>query len=622
MTYEARYVFDVETFPNFFCATFKDLDTQKKYLFKLYNIIDHRESLQRFLNRNIEIIGYNNIVFDTPVLIHVLNTLKLEPAQAVQSIYHIAQKLISEEGRFDKELKALRYPRNIKFHQVDLMKLMAFDMLGVSLKQIAINLKWPKIQDLPLPYDHWVMPSEAEIIYDYNWNDVGITEALYKAIQPQIKLRQDLSAEYGVDLTSSSDSNMANRMLDHIYVTQTGADLSVLKDLRTSRSMIEVRNCIGKNIEFVSAGMKMLLGDLCALELNRLQNFSFSKSVRIKNTVYDLGVGGIHSQDKAGKFVAEDGVIIRDADVASFYPNIVILNELAPDHLNKNDFIRILKQITTERIAAKKAGNKVKADGLKITINSIFGKLGSDTYWLQDEEKFFSVTISGQLYLLMLIEALEQAGIEVISANTDGIVARFPAEKEAEYNRIAQWWQEKTGFELEFSDYALYVRSDVNNYLTKKKKGEIKTKGRYVQEIELKKGYKHPIVPRCLFEYFVNGKPIEGTLAEATDVLDFCVSQKTGSDFQLVYRNRHGDEPLQKTNRFYVSTKGGSLVKVRKSNGKEAGLFVGERVQILNDFDPTVPISEYPIDFDFYKQEVQAIIDEIEPPPSPQLSLF
>lgn len=612
---KTKYVYDVEVYPNFFCATFINVDTGGSGVFTVFNEIDQREELAYFLDRNIELIGFNNISYDGPVLYYLISrTENMNVREANAALFEISGRLIDDRSRSDDEIRKLRWARGIKYHQTDLMKIMNFDGLGVSLKQVAISLKWPRIQDLPLPYDTMIQPEQVELIQQYNMNDAGITLALYNAIQPQIKLRQDLSVFYGVDLTSSSDSNMANKILEHIYAKETNVDLAAIKDLRTHRNEIKVSDCIGRAIEFKSPKLQALLADLKGMTLKIDNKFEFSKLVRVGGTVYDLGVGGIHSQDKAEKFVADPAYAIRDADVASYYPNIMLVNKLAPAHLDQSDFTRILGKITAERIAAKKAGDKAKADGLKITINSIFGKLGSDTFWLMDQLAFLSVTISGQLYLLMLIEALELAGIEVISANTDGIVAKIPADLDDKYYEITDWWQARTGFDLEFSDYSLYVRLDVNNYLTVKKKGEIKTKGRLVFDLGLQKGYKHPIVPQAVYEYFVNGTPIDETFAKATDILDFCISQKTGGDFRLEYRTLTSTEVLQKTNRFFITNKrGGALVKVRQSNGKEIGCYVGNAVQILNDLDVKQPISAYNLDLDFYRYEARNIIEAIEP---------
>ena len=162
-------------------------------------------------------------------------------------------------------------------------------------------------------------------------------------------------------------------------------------------------------------------------------------------------------------------------DVASYYPNLIINNNFYPEHLGPQ-FIDVLKKITAERLAAKKSGDKVKADGLKITVNSIFGKTGSEHFWLYDPKQFLSTTISGQMGLLMLVEGMYSNGIEVISCNTDGVVCKIRRDMLPKYYEIAKAWEKATGLELEFTPYKKYVRRDVNSYITVKEDGTTKKK--------------------------------------------------------------------------------------------------------------------------------------------------
>jgi hypothetical protein len=466
-----------------------------------------------------------------------------------------------------------------------------------------------------LPYNYRIQTvEEVKLVLDYNFNDVLITQELYRAIQPKIKLRAELGVLFklGDGLSNSSDSNMANKLLERIYTQATGQDIREIRELRTKRDSLCIGDCIGKNISFRTPTLQKLSDDLKSITVSSHNKYAYSRTVRIADTTYDLGVGGLHSKDYPAKFVAGDDIIIRDADVASYYPNIMLKNDIKPEHLDDN-FLTILRSITKERIEAKRAGEKVKAEGLKITINSIFGKLRSDTFWLEDPKAFVSVTVSGQLYLLMLIESLELNGIPVISANTDGIMTRIPKGSGSCYKSLCEEWMQLTGFELEFTDYSLYVRSDVNNYLTSKVGGGTKSKGRYIQEIDLMRGYKHPVTSKCLYQYFVNQKPVCETLNESRDILDYCISQKTGGKFQLELHNLKGVEQLQKTNRFYIANRGGILIKRNRDTNKGTGLYVGEQVRILNNFDPTLPFESYDVDLDFYRKEAQSYIEEIEP---------
>lgn len=65
----------------------------------------------------------------------------------------------------------------------------------------------------------------------------------------------------------------------------------------------------------------------------------------------------------------------------------------------------------------------------------------------------------------MLIESLELAGISVVSANTDGIVTRYPKVMKDTCVKIISEWQKITNFELEKTDYSAIYIASVNNYI-------------------------------------------------------------------------------------------------------------------------------------------------------------
>lgn len=138
----------------------------------------------------------------------------------------------------------------------------------------------------------------------------------------------------------------------------------------------------------------------------------------------------------------------------------------------------------------------------------------------------YKVTINGQLFLLMLIERLEDAGIHVISANTDGIVTIVPKGLEETADNICHWWEKHLGLELEFTSYSKYITEGVNSYLTVKTDGKKKFKGRMNPKMyleDLSKGYNSPIVAKAVTEYFINGTPVMETLRNSKSILDFVV---------------------------------------------------------------------------------------------------
>lgn len=612
------YAYDIECLPNLFTATFVNVEDPAEVLvfYIGLGVTKYKEFLD-FLYKEMTLVGYNNHSYDDPMLRFIMN---YGGDKVNQELHTLSGKLVDDTYRSDKALIELRYPRKVKYpwKSVDLMRILAFDKLGISLKQTAINLKWHKIQDMPI--EHWqkVEEKDLELILSYNLNDVLITKRLYEEITAIRKLREDLSKLYGVDLTSASDSRMANLILEHIWSTEMKVDARSIREGRTPREKVLLGDCIAKFVNFKTVELQEMLDRISSTIVYNYNRYKYNEKLSFANCNFALGVGGLHTEDEPGVFVTDEKYIVQDMDVASYYPNLIINNNFYPQHLGPN-FIKVLKKITAERIGAKKGGDKVKADGLKITINSIFGKLGSEDFWLYDPKQMLSTTISGQMGLLMLVEELYLNGINVISCNTDGVVCQIPRELETKYYEIAHAWEKATKLELEYTPYKKYVRRDVNSYITEKADGETKEKGAFLKKIDLKKGYHMPIVAKALYAYFIKGIPVRQTLEECQDIMDFCISQKSGSNFSIELKTITSTTKLQKTNRFYITKKGGSLIKREMFKKTTTGLYVGKLVRVLNDFDATLPFNQYEVDLAFYEKEVMKIVDEIEPK---QLNLF
>ena len=613
-----KYSYDIECLKNLFTATFVNIDDEKeRHVFYIGLGKEDYSDILAFLNQEMILVGYNNHSYDDPMIRFIIG---YKGDELVSELHKLSAKLVDDSYRIDKFIMSLRYPKNVVYpwNSIDLMRILAFDKLGISLKQVAINLKWYKIQDMPLDHASSVHEKELEMILDYNLNDVLITKRLYEEITPIRELRMELSKVYNVDLTSASDSRMANLILENIYANEMKMDIRKVRDMRTERFKVLLGDCIAKWVKFESPELKQMLDRITSTYVYKYNNYKYSEKIYFANCSFALGVGGLHTDDAPGKFASDDKYLIQDMDVASYYPNLIINNGFAPKHLG-NAFIQVLKRITAERIAAKKAGDKVKADGLKITVNSIFGKLGFENFWLLDAKQMLSTTLSGQMGLLMLIEGLYLNGIQVISANTDGIVCRIPRELEGKYYEVAKAWEKATNMELEYTPYKKYIRRDVNSYITEKEDGKTKEKGAFLKEVDLKKAYHMPIVAKALYAYFIKGVPIRKTLEDCKDIMEFCISQKSGANFKIELHTAKGVMPLQKTNRFFITKRGGTLIKRDQFSSRKTGLHVGRLVYVLNDYDPSIPFKDYQVDLSFYEKEVMKIVDEIEPK---QMSLF
>jgi len=611
MNYEKTYFYDVESFSSFACLTFLDKETQEVIQFSFGCGHNDLQSLKDFCSQRMLLVGFNSISYDDPALRFIL-----EQSVGVglpKKLFALSKRLVSDANRRDDDIVRLRYPRDVYYpwDSMDLFKIMHFDRLGVGLKQCAVNLKHERIQDLPYRYDYLISTKgEVKTVLEYNINDVLITQKLFNQIQPQIKLREEIGALYDVNVMNASDSKMGNIILEHYYREELGIDVRTIKDLRTKRSSVDLKDCIPAVISFQTPELISFHEKIKSTTVMGYDNFKFEEVIKYKGTNYSIGSGGIHSMESACRFDETPEKKIISCDIASMYPTCIILNNIYPEHLDEG-FVKVLSILTAERLAAKK-DNKTKADGLKITINGLYGKLNSDTFWLEDAKAMLSVTIAGQLYILMLIEMLELNGIHCISANTDGIECEVPVEKENLYYEVCKQWEEKTGFALEYTYYKSYIKRDVNNYIAIDTKGKAKTKGAFIPDIDLKKGYKHPIVAKAVYEYFVHNTPVEETINASNDIFDFCISQKVGKEFQMQLKTLSGVQDLQRTNRFYISNYGGYLLK-KHGDGRQIGLFVGKMIQILNEYDPSKSFESYLVNKEWYIKEAKKMIEEIEP---------
>lgn len=590
------------------------------------------------------LIGFNSIKFDDLLLMEMYINKDIVLAgntnwRAIQIIKNLADNIISNNDinykYFDEDLK--------KFKQwwtsIDLLMSLFETIARKGLKQSAINIKWYRIEDLPIRPDALVSKDQFPKIFDYNFNDCLITRALHLKKKKEFELRINIGAKYDVNVLTSNRSSIADRLMTKFYVDYTGLKYYQFKDKRTSRSLINFGDIINSRINFITPELKAIGEEIRNTEF--YIDKKFVKKVLFRNKGYNIRTGGLHSVDRPARFQV-DGInmFMRDADVSSYYPALIYNEGVCPAHLASVAFNHIVLMIMTDRLKYKsdaklfknegryaEAGDaKVGAEALKIVANSgLFGKMGYDG-WLYDPKAMYQVTLNGQLYLMMLIEQYEEAGIEVISANTDGIIAKFNKTKLDDYEKISKEWQKFTKLSLEFTDYIKYVRTSVNSYIAIKKEwltdpnGEdnIKRKDEFLIEVELSKGFNAPIVAIAIDKWIVNGIRIEETIRNHNDIYDYCISVKTGEVYDKQLHTTKGGnytvDALSKNLRYFVSMDGGTLLKHKadKIGHHYAQMIKGVLVTPFNDYFKVSNMSEYNINYQYYIKRATDLLLKIE----------
>ena len=296
--------------------------------------------------------------------------------------------------------------------------------------------------------------------------------------------------------------------------------------------------------------------------------------------------------------------------------------KVAPKHLNEGVFVKLITWLKDTRVAAKHSKEefidgipkKLLAEALKIVINSIYGKLGFEMGDICDRLAVLKVTINGQLMIMMLCEELELNGIEVVSANTDGIVVKLYKTQKDKFNEIADNWKKLTGLDADSEEFICYINRDINNYIVQETNGKITYKGALHPKMyanDLSKGYDMPIVAQAVSNFFLYDKPILETLYECRNILDFCKTQNVGRQFHVEYTEGVENKELQRNVRFYVSNTGGTVFKVNNNTKQRNNLCAGNRVTVLNTLDDE-RIEFRNINYNYYYNEAYKIINPIK----------
>lgn len=688
----AGYIYDIECYPNFFCATFIEIKTKldlineyckadwrKQYELKqeiltnlnvktfiiasfenneLIDEINHVDELRKFIKDECTIlIGYNNRNYDD-VLLDYIDICKFNNKQQAKyintALHNISSAIINFEGnyRWDNNLfKNYVQP----YKSSDLMAMLFEKIARKGLKQVAINLKWYRIQDLPIEPNTNIEFNDVANIVDYNINDVLITHSLYWKKLEEVSTRLEIGRIYNLNFLNSNRSNIADKLMIKFYADETGLKPVQFKQLRTIRRLVKFQEIISPAISFNNPQLSEFLDRLkkIVLVIGSKDKHSkegwvnkFEEKLIFDNNIYTFATGGLHTQDRPGVLTATNDVIYRDADVTSYYPSTIAKLRISPAHLDKAVFLHIVDVEIKERVEAKHAGLKAKAEALKIVLNSgLFGKMGFEFGWLYDLKAMYEVTINGQLYLLKLIEMLSEINVQVVSANTDGIVCRIHKSQLSDYDRVCKNWCNWSKLELEFTNYVKYIRTTVNDYLALKDTGEVKatsfftdedldedtelsdeeldkyikknskTKGDFIDDVQLEKGYPTPIIAKCLHNYFLKDISIDDTLHNSRDIYDFCLSQKTGyvfiNEFHTIKDGKLDIEILQKNIRYYVSKSGGVVIKKYKDRNKRISILAKRTVTLLNDYVEYSNFDDYNIDYSYYKTRVMDIINKI-----------
>lgn len=569
---DTQVFLDVECYVNYFLIYFKS--NKKTQFFELHNNSTLDLSQINKIMERYTTVGFNSISYDLPMIYYALKgATNLE-------LKNLSDEIVVNRVNEAPWIKLQKYDIRIPKHwdHIDLMG--AAHAIGkapirtVGLKMFGARKHTKTLQDLPIEPSAIIDDSQHQLLREYCLNDVNITSEIWDEVKERTKLVSEIGNKYGLDLRSKTDSQIAESLIRKEFnITTFKHDIDYNKVYKYFAPKF-----IKFKIEELNKFYDLLI--------NTEFKFGENKKIKANNTFPKLnidgvkltvGIGGLHSNERHTNVIPNDDEFLLDIDVSSYYPVIIINSGYYPELIG-DKFLNWYEDKFKERITAKKSGDILTSNTIKIILNGSFGKFGSVYSCLFAPDLLIGVTLTGQLSLLMLIEDILLNGFQLVSANTDGITIKGDKSKKEELEQILTNWEKITSGELDKTEYKAIYNESVNSYVALLENG-IKRKGTYaIAGIS-----KNPVTTICneaVINYLTKNIPIEETiLNNKHDITKFLVVRKAVGGG--MWRNQY----LGKTIRWYYSINGDRITQ--KTNGNQVATSEGAKpLMVLPNIAP------------------------------------
>lgn len=585
------------------------------------------------------VCGYNYKGFDAQVVEYIIENhqkwVDWDGLQISKAVHQCAQMVI-DDSSYGLWAKYREDRFSMKVIDVYLIFGLDNEARRSSLKKCEFQIDYPSVEEMPVNHDvQFLTQEEVEGVKSYRRNDVEATYELLKMAigqtehpiykgNNQIEMRIDIQEQFNIDCLNLSDIKIGETILKTSYAAAIGKSIDQIPREGTHRKKINLSKCVPSFVSFKTKQLQNLLHSVTKLTISSTDKLE--NKFEINGTKYIQALGGIHSVNRNEVYQETKEYKVKTYDVASLYPAIIVNNGYYPSHLGiellQEYAVMFRKRLELKPLAKKDKKIKGIVDGYKIALNAAFGKIGDKDSWLYDKQCLLSVTLTGQFCLLMLIEAYEEAGFHVISANTDGVDVIVNVDREAEIDAINKEWEVKTNFILEGDEYKKIVYATVNDYIAITGSGKLKVKGDFIKDFELWKNKSHRIVPLALEAYFIDGKDPIQFIENHKNIYDFCIMARATGRLHLEEQWEEGNQITTKKHkkliRYYLSSISNKKLYKRgiSSTDKPMNVCLNANdqigdiyVQYFNQFEEK---ENYNIDYRRYILPVLEKIDAIE----------
>ena len=564
------YTYDTEVFAYDFIVVFKNKRTGEYSIFHNDN-----EGVRDFISDYAIYCGFNSKGYDQYILKAICSN------HSPEEVKQVNDWIIGGGQGWECPLLNGIY---FRFNNVDIMDDM---QMGLSLKAIEGHLGLD-IEETEVDFnlDRPLTPEEIALTIKYCKHDVDCTERLTDLRENYLTNKIYLGGLKGVDEVKAL--SMTNAKLTALYLdAMQGVKYTDEREYKYPDNLLR---------DYIPDEVFYFFDRLYDPDVTDEVLFKSKLNLTVGGCPVTLGFGGIHGAIPFYQEEEQNGRIIRNYDVASYYPHLMTICGYTSRNIPNP---QIYADMLETRMKAKKAGDTATANALKLVANTTYGAMLNKHNNLFDPLMGRSVCISGQLFLLELSEHLiaECSTLRIVQLNTDGIMVSFD---ESEYDKvltITQEWQERTGFELEEDKIKSIAQKDVNNYVEIPCEGKPKIKGGYLVRGIAPAGAFNinnnaTIVAKAIVDYFTKGTKVQTTIGKCNDIFQFQLIAKAGAKYREAYHLVDGKpESIQKVNRVYATAdeRYGKLFKVKAENDATAKIeMLPEHCIIDNDNHLTI----------------------------------
>ena len=562
-------VYDVEVFCEDWLVIFKDIETGK------YTCVHNdNEELKECISEDCIYIGFNSKHYDQFIIKSICCGF------TPQEVKQVNDFIIG--GGQGWECPMLR-DFFFRFNNVDIKDDM---QMGLSLKAIEGHLGL-SVEESTVPFDIDRPLTEEELkeTAKYCIHDVDTTEKLVELRKDYLKNKIHIGKLAGLDEVKAMGMTNAKLTAALLKAEQKPHD--------DERKYVYPPNL---KREYIPQEVFDFFDRMYDPEISDKELFSDKQTFSIGDCPGVVGYGGIHAAIPNYFFVETEDRVIRNKDVASYYPHLMTLCGYTSRNIPS---AKVFEDVLETRMKAKASGDKATANALKLVVNTTYGALLNKYNDLFDPLMGRSVCITGQLFLMELAQHLyaDIPDLKIVQLNTDGIMVECDRKYLPKLDEICDEWQSRTGFELEEDAVVRIAQKDVNNYVEVQEGGKAKSKGGYlVRGISTVGAFNINnnacIVAAAVKEYLVNGVPVEDTINGCNDIFQFQLIAKAGVKYREAYHLVDGEKvPVQKVNRVYATKdeRYGKLFKVKAENDSTAKIeMLPEHCIIDNDNHLTI----------------------------------